>query len=189
MARWPRSELWTFSLALYAGPGVAPACLALQGRHGLDVNLLLYGLWTGISGRGRLSATDLEAAAAMAEAWRAEIVQPLRQVRTRLKAVLAAPPPGMPPAALQTLREAVKAAELDAEHLQQLALAALSAGAAPQQGVAAARRHADAAENATAVLRRSAGRVTAADRRLLESVVAGAYMINTQAVGKTRRRA
>ena len=44
---------WRFSLALYARPGVAEALIALQDRAGLDVNLILFGLWVGARhGRG-----------------------------------------------------------------------------------------------------------------------------------------
>jgi len=39
------NPLWVFSLSVYAWPGVAEACLALQDRHGLEVNFLLAALW------------------------------------------------------------------------------------------------------------------------------------------------
>ena len=45
--------LWRFSLAFYARPGVAEALIALQDRAGLDVNLMLFALWLGVSGRSR----------------------------------------------------------------------------------------------------------------------------------------
>jgi uncharacterized protein (TIGR02444 family) len=41
------AAFWRFSLALYARPGVAGALIALQDRAGLDVNLILFGLWAG----------------------------------------------------------------------------------------------------------------------------------------------
>ncbi|HEX6103216.1 MAG TPA: TIGR02444 family protein, partial [Alphaproteobacteria bacterium] len=41
---------WSFSVALYGRPGVAPACLALQDRFGCDVNLLLFAIWAGRCG-------------------------------------------------------------------------------------------------------------------------------------------
>src|SRR4029077_986465 len=47
-------DLWRFSLAFYALPGVARALIALQDRDGLDVNLMLFAMWLGISGPGRL---------------------------------------------------------------------------------------------------------------------------------------
>jgi uncharacterized protein (TIGR02444 family) len=42
---------WCFSLAFYERPGVADALIALQDRDGFDVNLVLFALWLGISGR------------------------------------------------------------------------------------------------------------------------------------------
>jgi uncharacterized protein (TIGR02444 family) len=34
------NPFWEFSLAFYAEPGVAPACLAMQDLEGVDVNLV-----------------------------------------------------------------------------------------------------------------------------------------------------
>ncbi|HEY9550471.1 MAG TPA: TIGR02444 family protein, partial [Kiloniellaceae bacterium] len=45
------TPFWQFSGAVYARRGVAEACLALQQRHGLDVNLLLFCAWAGSNGR------------------------------------------------------------------------------------------------------------------------------------------
>ena len=62
MARFPDCAFWDFSLEAYARPGVAPACLDLQERHGADVNLLLFACWLSASGRGALDAALLAAA-------------------------------------------------------------------------------------------------------------------------------
>ena len=43
---------WRFSLAFYERPGVADALIALQDCDGFDVNLVLFALWLGVSGRG-----------------------------------------------------------------------------------------------------------------------------------------
>jgi uncharacterized protein (TIGR02444 family) len=112
------AEFWRFSLAFYAEPGVAAACLELQDRHGLDVNLALYGCWLGLSGRGRIDARGLAAADAAIADWRHSVIEPLRTVRRALKA---ADDPGAP-----ELCERVKAAELEAERLCQARLAALA---------------------------------------------------------------
>lgn len=100
---------WRFSLDLYARPGVAVACLELQDRHGLDVNLVLFAAWVGVSGRGRLSVADLAAAEAAIAPWRRDVIVPLRDLRRRLK--------GEPDTA--SLYQSAKAAELDAEHVAQ----------------------------------------------------------------------
>ena len=114
----PPPDFWSFSLDFYARPGVAEACLELQDRHGLDVNLVLYCCWRGAI----LTQAQLQAAIALTAPWRSEIVQPLRTLRRRLK-------PGFPPfpeAGVQGLRKRIADAELEAERLQQQALDALA---------------------------------------------------------------
>jgi uncharacterized protein (TIGR02444 family) len=95
---------------------VAPACLALQDGHGRDVNLVLYGCWLGMNGRGAIGAAGLAAADQAIAAWRSDVIEPLRRVRRVLKGVAGA----------EALREAVKAVELDSERLCQSRLAALA---------------------------------------------------------------
>ena len=73
------------SLELYAGEGVAEACLDLQERRGCDVNILLYCCWLGASGRPTLTAERLRAILKVTDVWQAEIVRPLRQVRRLLR--------------------------------------------------------------------------------------------------------
>jgi uncharacterized protein (TIGR02444 family) len=122
----PRSSaerLWRFSLAVYGRPGVADACLALQDRHGLDVNLLLWCCWHASEGRA-LGAADVTAAEARVSSWRATVVEPLRAVRRQLKRSIAE----WPTADVEQLRAATKGAELEAERLEQVMLAAVSAG-------------------------------------------------------------
>ena len=117
------ADFWSFSLDFYGRPGVAETCLALQDSHGLDVNLVLYCCWRG----DLLSAAQIQAAIGLTTPWRAEIVQPLRALRRRLK-------PGFPPfhdAEVQGLRKRIADAELEAERLQQQALDALAEGSVP----------------------------------------------------------
>ncbi|MCK6431848.1 MAG: TIGR02444 family protein [Aquabacterium sp.] len=75
---------WRHSLRLYAAAGVAPACLALQDDHGIDVNLLLLCCWLGSQGR-RLGLRDMRAAMTAVAAWQSGVVQPLRAARRALK--------------------------------------------------------------------------------------------------------
>jgi uncharacterized protein (TIGR02444 family) len=107
------NPFWRFSLALYDRPGVDSACLSLQDRHELDVNLLLLCAWTGHQGM-RLSRADLAALAERVHDWQAAVVQPLRAVRQWLKAQDTAP---AGPA--EQLRDGVKQQELTAEQLEQ----------------------------------------------------------------------
>ena len=39
------SPFWKFSLGYYRGAGVSEACLELQDRCGVDVNVVLFLLW------------------------------------------------------------------------------------------------------------------------------------------------
>jgi len=108
--------LWSFSLATYDGPGVAQACIALQDRHGLDVNLLLFCCWAGAQGQ-KLSAAKLKRLQQGVASWQEEVVQPLRRVRRRLK--------GEPGDAAQVLRARLMDLEIESERLEQLRLADL----------------------------------------------------------------
>jgi len=106
------SAFWRFSLRFYALPDVAPACLALQDEANVDVNLLLLLLF--LAGQGRAVTRDdvarLDAAIAP---WRAEVVEPLRTLRRRLKTGVGEFPPS------ESFRNMVKKIELEAERLEQ----------------------------------------------------------------------
>ena len=135
-----QADFWAFSLAVYDRPGVAPACLALQDRHGLDVNLLLFCCWTAANGVA-LDQRSLGAAAAAVAGWRNQIVRPLRSLRQRLKRGIA----GFPEDDIAALRRRILEAELEAERLEQQRLAPLlpsetfSAESGPLLGVRALR--------------------------------------------------
>jgi uncharacterized protein (TIGR02444 family) len=143
---WPAEPFWDYSLELYRRPGVEDACLELQRRHGLDVNLLLLCCWLGARGVA-LDRAALERAELAVRAWQVEVVRPMRAVRRRLKVKLEDPDPmsvheGWPDLA-QALRRHALALEIDAERLEQLALArgvtGLPQSAAP--GLSLAVRH------------------------------------------------
>ncbi|HEV2097374.1 MAG TPA: DUF2390 domain-containing protein, partial [Stellaceae bacterium] len=58
----PAAALWGFALDFYALPDVPGALIELQDRARLDINLMLFALWHGLSGRGHLDAESLAAA-------------------------------------------------------------------------------------------------------------------------------
>jgi len=113
---------WNFSLELYAGEGVAEACLDLQERRGCDVNILLFCCWLGASGRPTLTSARLRTILTASDAWQAEIVRPLRAVRRLLKD---RPWPDAMPETVDAVRRRVADAELAAEHAEQIKLASL----------------------------------------------------------------
>ncbi len=106
------AAFWDWSVAFYGRPGVAGALLTLQDHDGADVNLLLLLLCLAGSGRGVPEA----AMAALDEAiapWRRDFVEPIRDVRRRLK-----------PEGEEAVRKLVAAAELEAERAGQRRLLA-----------------------------------------------------------------
>jgi uncharacterized protein (TIGR02444 family) len=125
---FPPSAFWDFSLRLYARPGVPDACLALQARHGIDVNLLFCCLWLGMAGE-RLTKRDVARLAARVRVLHEGVVKPLREARTLLKQIIASEDESLRPA-LGALRTAIKKSELDAEHVEQVVLGA----ALPRRG-------------------------------------------------------
>jgi len=115
----PDHPFWDYSVTLYAKPGVGEACLRLQDGLGVDVNLLLFACWSATAGIGRPSRAGWQRLIDSTRPWRAEVVEPLRRVRRYLKDA-----PATPWSA--GLRDRVKALELDAEHVAQLTIAALT---------------------------------------------------------------
>ncbi len=116
-------DLWTFSLRVYAGNGVASACLWLQDQCDADVNVLLYCCWLG----ARHVALDDQSIATTRQAvapWSQEVVQRLRKTRRWIKEQLLAGYGQIDPD-YAALRESIKADELEAERLQQRMLAQL----------------------------------------------------------------
>ena len=119
---FPDHPFWDFSLSTYGRDGVADACIALQEAHGADVNILLFCAWAGCNGV-RLDRTRIEAVRGAVADWHQEVVRPLRAVRRRLKTAV----DGRAPGDLQSaLRARVQKIEIDAEHIEQLRLAALA---------------------------------------------------------------
>lgn len=116
--RFPASALWDYSLRLYAQPDVESTCLNLQQR-GLDVNCLLLALWLAASGRESPQAAHWHELQTQVAPWRRDVVEALRTVRQRLKALGASDS-----REIRDLRTAVQACELDAEHIEQLMLEA-----------------------------------------------------------------
>ena len=127
------NPFWDYSLSRYAAPGVAQACIDLQDRLGLDVNLLLFCCWAGHRGH-RLSAAELERLLAASHDWQEEIVRPLRALRRRLKPQVGSA------SEVGALYESFKQLELDAERIAQDRLQRclpLAAGAANEKALAA----------------------------------------------------
>ncbi|MGH7070274.1 MAG: TIGR02444 family protein, partial [Acetobacteraceae bacterium] len=124
---------WAFSLQFYAAAGVAGACLELQDNERADVNLLLLALWAASMGR-ELDAAAIAAAERVAKPWRESVTEPLRAARRALKQ----PPEGFAAESAAALKGKVQALEIEAERLQQDAMArGLTLGAKAEPRTAA----------------------------------------------------
>lgn len=131
------SAFWNFSLRFYALPGVAAACIELQDRHGVDVNVLLFLLFLAEEGRA-LSPEEVARIDAAVRVWRGGVVVPLRTVRRNLRASIGE----MARDATEALRANVKRIELEAERIQQETLerlmpASATGASAPSRTIAA----------------------------------------------------
>ena len=162
---FPEHPFWGFSLAVYGSEGVAPACLALQDRRGIDVNLLLFCLWSATERRLAYDVGAFRAIAAAAGDWQLSVVAPMRAARRRLKAGS----PYLPETTSAALRREVLAAEIGCEHGEQLIIAAVAeglAGAARAMEPAAA-----AAANVRACCEAAGIRLEASDVPALSAVL------------------
>ena len=115
---FPANPFWTFSLDQYRAPNVAPACLALQERHGADVNFLFFCIWLGRSGYGPFTREDIATFHARVAPWHEAVVKPLRAVRKRIKDPVGAEDRELALA----YRQRVQKIEIDAEHMEQVTL-------------------------------------------------------------------
>lgn len=183
---FPPHALWDFSVALYAKPGVAPACLDLQERHGIDVNALLFCLWLAESGRGPAPRAVLDAAFDAAGPWHQRVVRALRPLRRLLK-------PGFEPIdaeLVRALRARIQKVEIDAEHVEQLTLAASAAARVlPRAGLSLGERAAHAAGHAAAYFARIAGTPGGGDLDRLCVIFAAAFDLPAPAIRAHLERA
>lgn len=142
------NSFWRFSLAVYAEPGVAAECLALQTSLNIDVNALLFCAWLGSEKQTRLTDENLSAVDLCVRRWHSTVVEPLRAVRRTMKQM-----PEMAETAVQTLRADIARLELRAEQIEQAMLFDLAAGFG--KGAAAVPAAAAIRHNVTVLLQRN----------------------------------
>jgi uncharacterized protein (TIGR02444 family) len=117
-------SFWGFSVRTYRTKNVMKACLSLQDERGLDVNMLLYCCWVGVT-RGQQERDLFLLVFEFSENWAKQVVRPLRNVRTWMKLE------GCEDTRIATdtcmdFREKVKGVEINAEKLQQEVLETLT---------------------------------------------------------------
>jgi uncharacterized protein (TIGR02444 family) len=110
------NPFWRFSLAVYAAPGVAAECLALQRALNIDVNVLLFCAWLGAQ-RTLLTAEDIDGSEAIVRPWHESVVRALRGARDAMK-----PMPEMAEDEVKALRKQILAVELRSEQIEQALL-------------------------------------------------------------------
>lgn len=124
-----KNPFWAYSLSTYGRPGMAPHCLLMQDRFGLDVNMLLFCCWLGSLSR-TLSVREMGEALDLAESWATPVIRPLRAVRRHLKPLAGDNPE------IAALREEVARLELASEQILQDRLYEAFRNAVPETGKA-----------------------------------------------------
>lgn len=81
----PEAAFWSFSCSLYQCPKVEPALLRLERRHHLNVNVLLFCAWAGVSGLQQLRAEQIGALINRIDLWHERVVLPLRRLQRAMK--------------------------------------------------------------------------------------------------------
>lgn len=117
-AGFPPCALWEYSVKLYSNDKVAKACLSLQDRQSLDVNILLFCVWVAASGHGEFEGDELSSALRISQNWQEGSVKPLREVRRFLKSSFDPIDARM----AADLKRVISESELYAEKLEILAL-------------------------------------------------------------------
>lgn len=170
MAEFPEHPFWDFSLDVYMSDGVGTACLELQDAHELDVNILLFCMWLGASGRGALTAAETNTVIGAVHAWHHDVVRPLRAVRTLMKGGMAPAPADL----TESLRQRIQKTEIDCEHTEQLMLAG-SIATSVDDARAEDARLADAVANISAYFQSFGGTVSGKDRSNLALMLGIAF--------------
>ena len=126
--KFPANPFWDFSIGVYGKDGVAPACLRLQDRHQMAVNILLFACWWGRAGKGCLTPDQFAHIQDRVGVWHQDAVRRLRAIRNDLKSDQRQAPGEF----AEALRDQVKAGELYAERTEQLMLVQLSPELSPE---------------------------------------------------------
>ncbi|MCG8492064.1 MAG: TIGR02444 family protein [Sneathiellales bacterium] len=117
-AGFPPCALWEYSVKLYSNEEVSKACLSLQDRQSLDVNIVLFCVWVAASGHGEFEGSELSSALHISKNWQDGSVKPLRDVRRFLKSSFEPIDARM----AADLKRVISESELFAEKLEILAL-------------------------------------------------------------------
>ena len=119
---------WEFSLAYYSRERVSAACLSLQNRRGADVNILLFCCWLAAMGL-KVEQAGLHAAIAAVEAWRRDVLEPLRIARRAVVDQF----PEIAKSDRQSIKHGVLSVELECERVAQEKIALAATAVVPAE--------------------------------------------------------
>jgi len=163
MSVFPAHPAWDFVVGLYSRPEVAPACLELQERHGIDVTMMLFCLW-----RGSIDAQPLgdrmTPLTQAARTWHTSAVLPMRAARRWLKEEAKRLDDRMEPSLYKT----VLAAEIDCEHGELLMLTRLAESLCGTPGAGSPQAM---AENLAAFFGETGTRLAEGDRAAITTIL------------------
>lgn len=126
MTRLDPGAFWEFSLAYYSRERVSAACLSLQNRRGADVNILLFCCWLATLSL-KVEQAGLHAAIAAVEAWRRDVLEPLRSARRAVADQF----PEIAKSDRQSIKHGALSVELECERVAQEKIAHAATGVSP----------------------------------------------------------
>jgi len=126
VTRLDPGAFWEFSLAYYSRERVSAACLSLQNRRGADVNILLFCCWLATLGL-RVEQAGLHAVIAAVEAWRRDVLEPLRSARRAVADHF----PEIGKTDRQSIKHGMLSVELECERVAQEKIALSATGVVP----------------------------------------------------------
>lgn len=115
--QFPDSKFWDFSISFYRQPEVEKTCLVLQNDFELDVNCVLFIYWLSSKHHAVLSTKQWSEMISISLPWQ-EIIKSLRKSRQLIKDSTIA----WPAEFQQETRACISEVEINAEHMQQLAM-------------------------------------------------------------------
>lgn len=115
--QFPDSDFWDFSIRFYTQPEVENHCLSLQEKYQLDVNSVLFAFWLASEKNTVLNVQQWHQLLSVSLPWQ-EIIKPLRKSRVLLKDAAIAWPADFQ----HETRGSISQIEINAEHMQQLAM-------------------------------------------------------------------
>ncbi|MEM1243553.1 MAG: TIGR02444 family protein [Pseudomonadota bacterium] len=81
----PNHAFWNFSVKFYNDDSIASALHLLQTKHQLNINIILYCIYCGLSGRGAINSVQINQLNHAVEVWHRKITKAIRQLNRRVK--------------------------------------------------------------------------------------------------------